>query len=110
MSTRRTRSLSSLPEIVQKTAREAGVDPAKEVCIEYTYGEHAALAGYGTESDKPMYAGDPRGSFPGRYLLVNLGWGRERELWQNSQVSDLCCSRSITGLFLLSFLLFYLFL
>ena len=84
---RRTRSLSSMPEIVQHSARVAGVDPSEEVCVEYTYGRLATLAGYESCKDREMYGADPRGCFPGRYLLVHLGWGRDHELWKDSTVS-----------------------
>ena len=81
-------SLSELPSDVVKLAYENGADPDVDLVVSYSYGEAATGLGYPQDSAREFYAGDPKGNFPGCYLMLNLGRGSNRNLW-NSEVGQL---------------------
>ena len=77
--------LSGFSESVQQSALEAGVDPKTAVCAVYNYGEAAAHLGYPDDANVPIYCADPRGNFPGVYLVLHLGRSSNRNI-HNTQV------------------------
>ena len=70
------RGYSSLPRKARDAARDAGVDVKKDVFYFFRAPKgHDRLGFPKISSDAILYGGDPRGSFPGKYLIVVAGWG-----------------------------------
>ena len=68
---------SSLPREARDAARNAGIDVKTDVFYFFRAPKSHHKLGFPKVSrDLKLYGGDPRGSFPGKFLIITAGWGR----------------------------------
>lgn len=69
-----TRSYQDVPEVGRQKAKEAGVDLDSDLVRTFSVHDNSAALGLPPTNHR-LYGGDPRGNFPGKFLIIRCGWG-----------------------------------
>ena len=75
-STMEIKAYANLPQKVILNAMRQDVNFREETYVRFKVDQSCEAQGYPESSQEWLYAGNPRGEFPGNYLIISAGWGQ----------------------------------